>query len=617
MGGEPFLAPFQRLHVVGGGQPGRAPEREEVAHPQLAQPVVLTVGHELPGGDLHVVGLVGIEGADRAPHHQVDDEQVGEDQVVAAPQHAVGPLLPVQRHQPGPPGLMAGPGLLVGEGPPQRPQHLTPAGVDRAGDGVAVAQVERAPPGHPGGGRALLAAGEVPPRRLDHLDVALVGGHGVVGVEAVLHQQLPVGPHRVQVGAAEHRHALLALVGHQVDHGAGVAQVGGQVGAGGAPVAEHEPPVRLDPGRPGQAHVLAVEVRTVSLVVGHRHQVAGGVEAPPVVEALEEPAVALGAGLHRHAPVGAGVDEDADLAGGVAGHDHGTAAHPPGAEVVVGGHLALVADVEPARVEDGGPLPLQHAAVDHGRSVDPEPGRLPVVDDEPVGHGVPFPRPPVASIIVAPPVSRRPALSVGGQRWSVGGQRGELHHGVPVAGGAEQGRLASGRRVDRLGQGRAAHPVGQVEVEVVAGRGAALRVEGLRIDARHHGPGHRAEPPIRLVEDHVEGGTPGPGVRVGRHHRRQLRPGSQHHRDLETGHRPDRPGQPGTDRGGGGPGLRRHVDHGVAALEVRHHAGTTGRLQARPQFGHGQPAATDVHPSHQGHPAGHGLLLVRCKLPVL
>jgi len=56
-----------------------------------------------------------------------------------------------------------------------------------------------------------------------------MGGRGVVAVDAVLDQQLPVGANAVFLRAADDVHAGLGLVGHQIKVFTRIAQVGGQV----------------------------------------------------------------------------------------------------------------------------------------------------------------------------------------------------------------------------------------------------------------------------------------------------------------------------------------------------------------------------------------------------
>ena len=84
--------------------------------------------------------------------------------------------------------------------------------------------------------------------------------------------------------------------------------------------------------------------------------------------------------LDLHSTVGARVDEDLHLAGRRALEDDRATADVAGAEVVRVLDLRLVADEEPAAVEDAATLLLQDRVVHHGRSVDSEARRVAVID---------------------------------------------------------------------------------------------------------------------------------------------------------------------------------------------------------------------------------------------
>ena len=109
----------------------------------------------------------------------------------------------------------------------------------------------------------------------------------VIAVQAVFHQQLPVGFHRVLVGAANHPHPCFRLVHDQVKVFSCVRQVRNQVLHVRIETHEVEPPVALNPGRFSQAQLAPVEVRPVCLLVRHADQVPVHVERPRVIEALQ------------------------------------------------------------------------------------------------------------------------------------------------------------------------------------------------------------------------------------------------------------------------------------------------------------------------------------------
>ena len=70
-------------------------------------------------------------------------------------------------------------------------------------------------------------------------------GLRVVAVDAVLHQQLPVGGEAVLVGAADDLDRTAAAVDDEIDVVLGVGEIGGQVVDVGVEAGEHEAPVGL------------------------------------------------------------------------------------------------------------------------------------------------------------------------------------------------------------------------------------------------------------------------------------------------------------------------------------------------------------------------------------
>jgi hypothetical protein len=100
-----------------------------------------------------------------------------------------------------------------------------------------------------------------------------------------------------------------------------------------------------------------------------------------VVEALEALRIALPLAAHLGAAVGARVEQRA--------HDAVLAAHeddPPHAELARAevariGHLGLVAEIEPAAVEDPRALGVEHLGIEERLALDAE-GAAPLVDVE-------------------------------------------------------------------------------------------------------------------------------------------------------------------------------------------------------------------------------------------
>src|SRR6202035_1072635 len=91
------------------------------------------------------------------------------------------------------------------------------------------------------------ASAQVGTDRHQVLEVGVMGGFGVVAVETVFHQQLPVGREAVLVGAADHFDRSAAAVDDKVDVVLGAGQIAGQVNDVGVEAGEDKAPIGLDP----------------------------------------------------------------------------------------------------------------------------------------------------------------------------------------------------------------------------------------------------------------------------------------------------------------------------------------------------------------------------------
>ena len=110
-----------------------------------------------------------------------------------------------------------------------------------------------------------------------------------------------------------------------------------------------------------------------------------------MVEARHEAGIALRLAADHRAAMRARVEPDADFALAVTGEVNGPAGQFSGLEAVGLLELGLVADVEPALVEDLGAFLREDGRVDHRLAVHLEPRHLTVVENV-VGH-VSFPLP--------------------------------------------------------------------------------------------------------------------------------------------------------------------------------------------------------------------------------
>ena len=120
-----------------------------------------------------------------------------------------------------------------------------------------------------------LAVGYHGGRALGHvIEVGLMRGNGVVAVDAVFGQQLPVGLDGVPVGPRNHIHTVDGLVGHQVEIFGGPGQILPQRHRFLVEANEDETPVAVVARRP-QAQLGAVEIRAVAFDIGHPDQFPG------------------------------------------------------------------------------------------------------------------------------------------------------------------------------------------------------------------------------------------------------------------------------------------------------------------------------------------------------
>jgi hypothetical protein len=205
-----------------------------------------------------------------------------------------------------------------------------------------------------------------------HVQVRLVHGDRVVAVGAVLGEQLPVRLDRVLVAARGDGHARRGLVGGEVQVVRRVREVLLKRLGLRPQVHEDEAAVRLHPRRSAQVVRGLVEPLGVRVVVRHRHQAAVGGEGPRVVEAAEPPVVAAPLAADLGAAVRARVEPDPYAAAAVAAEQDGAPGDGAGHEVVRVRDLRLVADVDPAALEDRGALPGEHVVVDERGPVDEE-----------------------------------------------------------------------------------------------------------------------------------------------------------------------------------------------------------------------------------------------------
>src|SRR5687767_15876047 len=138
---------------------------------------------------------------------------------------------------------------------------------------------------------------------------------GVIAVDAVLGEELPVRAARVALRAADDTHlALERLVGDEVEVLLRAREVRLEIGRALVEAHEMEIAVALVP-RDGLQPELRLDepLRRVAIGLRNADEVAAGVDRPRVVEALERLRVALVAPADDRATMGAGVVEHADV----------------------------------------------------------------------------------------------------------------------------------------------------------------------------------------------------------------------------------------------------------------------------------------------------------------
>jgi hypothetical protein len=292
---------------------------------------------------------IGVCQCTHASVHRLDDrdvglaqEQVGEDERVGralpdAPAGELGPVTPLER------GREVGDHGAGGAAEPlERPLVAGgPVDLDVSAAPVTDDRLDR-----------LLLAHHALVLRAHRLEQRLVYETEVIAVAVVLGQHLPVGraavlhPARRQLDLAGRRQ-----VARPVDQPGGRAQVVGEARPLRAQAREHEAAVARHPRRPGEAVGALVEV-VVAAGVGHPEQLAAQVVRPAVVRAGEGAGVtAVGRAQHR-AAMHAAVDEHGHGAVPAAHHDDRLAPEGPGDVVARPRDLAVVADEDPAALED-------------------------------------------------------------------------------------------------------------------------------------------------------------------------------------------------------------------------------------------------------------------------
>src|SRR5262245_10372333 len=204
----------------------------------------------------------------------------------------------------------------------------------------------------------------------------------MVIIEAVFREELPVGADVVILHALDHLHlAGRRLVHDEIDVFLRACEVVLQRYRIRVEVEEDEAAIGCDVRRLLEPEIALPEARRKSIRAGHAVELAVAVVAPAVIEAGVVLRITFRLAAHGSAAVAAGVEEDANPALAVAAEDNGTLADDAGLEIPRLPQLRLVADVDPADVEDTPPLELEYPRIHHRRAVDLKALGFRVVDD--------------------------------------------------------------------------------------------------------------------------------------------------------------------------------------------------------------------------------------------
>jgi len=200
------------------------------------------------------------------------------------------------------------------------------------------------------------------PASLYILNIGLMHGWQVIAVEAVLYQQLPIGADAVSRTAGNNPPASQDLGGIEckVDPAASLSQVVGEVLDVRIKADEMQTAIAVDPRRSLEAERTTVEAVGVGRLVRYPDQLAISVEGPAMVEALKRLTVPSILPADQRSAMGAGVKENANVAITSANEEDGTAGDGAPAVVARLLDLRLVANVQPAAIEDTLALEVEH-----------------------------------------------------------------------------------------------------------------------------------------------------------------------------------------------------------------------------------------------------------------
>src|SRR6266576_1782117 len=159
-----------------------------------------------------------------------------------------------------------------------------------------------------------LHAGGVDAQAVYIFEVSLVSRPDVVSIQAVLDQQLPVGLDRISIGTRDDPHAFFGLIDDQVQILPSAREISHQLFDIGIEADKDKTAVTFYPRRRLEAHRRSIETVRVAGFVRHADEVALIVEAPGMIEALQNVGMPLVVPADQRASVCACVQKNPQFA---------------------------------------------------------------------------------------------------------------------------------------------------------------------------------------------------------------------------------------------------------------------------------------------------------------
>src|SRR5262245_23160250 len=209
-----------------------------------------------------------------------------------------------------------------------------------------------------------------------------MGRQTMVAIDAILHQQLPVRAHTVELRPLHDFHAYRGLVTDQINVLFRVGQIVQQPFSRGIEIQKDKPTVTVHPRRHPQRQLFAAEGRTVSVFSRHANQLATGAEGPGMVRALERTGSARLFATDERSTVCTRIQQDADRVIIAAHENDGPTSHPARAKITRIRHFRLMSGINPAVLEDPLLFQCENLRAQERLTIDPKQTVLLIIDDQ-------------------------------------------------------------------------------------------------------------------------------------------------------------------------------------------------------------------------------------------